>query len=463
MLSVNDRPWRWHLWPILIAGYFALQIGMRLAFGPSLELDEAEARFFSTSLALGYGPQPPLYFWLQWLVFKVIGPGIPALALLKAVILTATLWQVWRFLLPFGLVAASVGSLSLGLLPDIVWESQRALTHTTLVVCLTMTAVIVCWRVLNRGTWLDHAVLGLVLGAGQLSKSNFAFVSVALLLTMASRSDWRARLYPDRLGVAVAVAALVAAPVPIFALLHPDLALASLHKLGLSGFEGSALARMAQFVTAFGGALAGLLALPVLALAGPVVLRWRRFRPVAQGVTLDDRLAFLVRFGLIGLGVTLAFGLASGATEVRGRWLVPLIWPLVVVPSVWLALGASRRGVDVARALLAALWVLAAAALPWASLRDPGYRGADFSALAAQLKPGDRIASNTTWVMGNLMQFDEDWTLIRSEDPMSVAEANVVIMTDGVRSNISSWQPLESVDVHYGQRSRPLVMARRVE
>jgi hypothetical protein len=53
--------------------YFGVQLVLRLLIGPSLELDEAEAFYHARGLAWGYGAQPPLYFWLQWGLFQIVG------------------------------------------------------------------------------------------------------------------------------------------------------------------------------------------------------------------------------------------------------------------------------------------------------------------------------------------------------------------------------------------------------
>ena len=49
----------------LLAGYFILQVIVRIVMPPTLGLDEAEQAFRSQWLAAGYGPQPPFYNWLQ--------------------------------------------------------------------------------------------------------------------------------------------------------------------------------------------------------------------------------------------------------------------------------------------------------------------------------------------------------------------------------------------------------------
>ena len=70
--------------------------------------------------------------------------------------------------------------------------------------------------------------------------------------------------------------------------------------------------------------------------------------------------------------------------------------------------------------------------VPYASLRDPGYRGADFPALLAQV---NRIAPGTTtiidtpiWIAGNLALIAPDLTLSLSADPVPLIPS--VIITD---------------------------------
>jgi len=50
-------------------------VAMRLLASPALKWDEAEQILWTQELALGYGPQPPLYTWLQWAMNQVFGPA----------------------------------------------------------------------------------------------------------------------------------------------------------------------------------------------------------------------------------------------------------------------------------------------------------------------------------------------------------------------------------------------------
>ena len=72
---------------LALAAWFLLQAVLRVVTASSLGLDEAELLVTTQSLALGYGPQPPLYTWLQFAVFQAFGASILSLALTKELIL----------------------------------------------------------------------------------------------------------------------------------------------------------------------------------------------------------------------------------------------------------------------------------------------------------------------------------------------------------------------------------------
>jgi hypothetical protein len=61
-------------------------------------------------------------------------------------------------------------------------------------------------------------------------------------------------------------------------------------------------------------------------------------------------------------------------------------------------------------------WIVAMVALPYASLRDPGYRGADFAPLEAAIAgvdpAPDAVVSDMVWVLGNLALRNPDMPLV---------------------------------------------------
>ncbi len=399
-------------WPILFVAYFAMQALVRILIGPALELDEAEAFWFARHLALGYNAQPPLYFWLQWGMFQVFGEGILALALLKAALLSTTLIVLYRlFLIAVPPFVAGIAAASLSLLPQVVWEAQRALTHSVLVLTMAVILFAVMWTVLEMGRWRDHLALGLVIGLGLLSKYNFVLLPLGLLATAMVLPDLRRHLRPGRLLVSLGLALLVVAPFMLWSMQNAGVAGGSLHKLGLAA-TGPVMARLygaAAFVT-------GLLAFLALAIAvlSPLAL----FRDRARRVIWPPVLRFLGVGAAMSLAILLVGLLIAGGTEVKDRWLLPLAWPFVPVATavLWPVLGRLQQRVLAGTVL--GLWAVAAVLLPYATLRDPGYRAADFGALMDQVQavaPGTTIVgSDVIWVLGNLAYHDPTLVLIRS-------------------------------------------------
>ena len=219
-------------WPLAFVGYFLFQAVWRRATGGALGLDEAQIILDGRGLAWGYGAQPPLYGWLQWAFFRLIPDPILAMALLKNALLASTFLLVYRLLRSAhpprvaGLAAASMM-----LLPQIAWESQRALTHSVLCTTLAAAAALVFWtRVLPRRPGA-HLLFGLVVGLGMLAKANFVFVPVALVLAAASLPELRRGLSPAGIAAAGAVAAAICVGPAIWAFRHPDVAFASTYKL----------------------------------------------------------------------------------------------------------------------------------------------------------------------------------------------------------------------------------------
>ena len=49
----------------VVAAYFILRFVARIITSPTVDLDEGEQLLASRQLALGYGPQPPLYTWFN--------------------------------------------------------------------------------------------------------------------------------------------------------------------------------------------------------------------------------------------------------------------------------------------------------------------------------------------------------------------------------------------------------------
>ncbi len=305
---------------------------------------------------------------------------------------------------------AGLAAASLLLLPQISWESQRALTHSVLATTLAALSVLVFWTRLigsRRGGFL---AFGLLTGLGLLAKANFVVVPAALLVTAASSAEWRARLRPAGLALgAVVAAAVVALPVS-WMLAHPELALGSAHKFQRAGAEaswaGAALEGAGSLAHAAGGFLV------VLAVVAGLV-RWRCAGGARMARAPLDR--FLLRLVLVGIGLVVVAVLASGATNVKDRWLQPVLFLAAPVTTVWLLGRTGEAGARWLGRTLALVAVLVVLALPVHLLTGtpgrPARGDAPIAGLLAGLPHEGRMLVDTQWLAGNLMLLHPDWRI----------------------------------------------------
>jgi hypothetical protein len=233
------------------------------------------------------------------------------------------------------------------------------------------------------------------------------------------------RLNPVRLIPAITLAAIIVTPVGLWIIAHPDVASGSIYKLGV-GRMGPVMARL----TGAGAFIAALLAFWALALVVLGIFTvWRdRTKPIATAPLIR----FLALGSMAALAVLAAGVLIAGGTAVKDRWLLPLAWPMVPVAVILLWPAFSQRQQSSLTGIAGGLWIVAALGLPYASLRDPGYRAADFPALLAQV---NQIAPGTTtiidtpiWIAGNLALIAPDLTLALSANPLP--QTPCVIITD---------------------------------
>ncbi len=314
----------------LLALYFAAHLAARVFASDALELDEAEQVLWTQQLAAGYGAQPPLYTWLQWTFFQIIGVSVPALALLKNLLLATTYTCTWlaarRLVAPPLAVLAAAGML---LIPQIGWESQRDLTHSVLVTCLASASLYVVVRLLDEGPRPAlYIALGLLAGLGMLSKYSYAVFAAALALAVLLRRDARAVWLNPWLIASGAVALLVFLPHGLWLIDHWQAASArTLEKLNTGGgaVAGGPLRGLTSLAGAIAATVAGLYLILALVFGRAAFRRdasspWPRFW----------------RHYLIGLALfMLAMVFVGGATHFKGRWLQPLLFvaPLMFFSS----------------------------------------------------------------------------------------------------------------------------------
>lgn len=302
--------------------YFALQLTMRVLTAEGVELDEAEQLLWTQDLRWGYGPQPPLYTWLQWVFFQVFGASIFALALMKNLLLLGTYsctWLAARRLVAPPLAALSAASLLL--LMQIVWESQRDLTHSVLVTtsaAATLALVVELWRRPCSGLYL---LLGVAVACGLLAKYSYALFIVAFGGALLWTPGTRRVLLDRRLLLSIAVVLLLVAPHALWVADHLGEAVNSTAgKLSADQTRGAGqivrgLLSLAGIWPSFLAPLWVVLAL----LFGRGLSAYRDGRdPVMAGL--------FARYLAMLLALLTATVVIGGASHFNDRWLQPLLF-----------------------------------------------------------------------------------------------------------------------------------------
>ncbi len=415
-------------WPLLFVGYFAFQALYRRALGGSLGLDEAQAMVEAQRLALGYGAQPPLYNWLQWGAFRAIPDPLLAIALLKDALLAVTFLAVYAL---FGSAhrprVAGLAAASLMLLPQIAWESQRALTHSVLTTALAAVSVLVFWTWVVAGRRGGYLLFGLVTALGLISKANFWFVPAALLVASVSAPDVRPRLRPAGLALSLGVTALLVAAPAQWMLAHPEQALASAHKFERAAGGSWALAALTGLSSV---ALASAGFLGLLAVVEGVI-GWRFRSGNAMPAAALDR--FLLRFLLTGLALVVVAVLALGATNVQDRWLLPVLSLAAPLATVRLLAHVGQAGERWLARVLAGIAILVVLALPVHLITGtpgaPARGNAPIGELAAALPVGSAgVIAEPKWLAGNLLYRRPDWRVEDTETAVPPVGETVLLV-----------------------------------
>lgn len=386
-------------WLAAVVLYFLFNALSQLAVSATADLDQAEQLVFSQDWDLGYSAQPPLYTWLVAGLFSITGPSLTALATVKVgllstlVLLLAAIGRRFAFTRRQHLLALA----GLAFIPQIVWESQRDLTHSVLATVLAAAILLQTLRTADSRRTADYALLGLVVGLGLLGKYNLIIFIAALMAAVALTRAYRPMLWDARMLLAIAIAAATLLPHLLWVAGHLDIATSSSHKLGTAAASMAQGIGRAQF-----NALAFLSPLWLFAwfLAGP--------RPRPANVEAVVPVRFLTALlAMVLLCMALFVGL-TGASEIKDRWYLPLLFFAPLLAALLAAPAPRRHAVYVALAALMALAV--AVLLPGRTLLGEGFGhvgrpnlpyAAQFAAIAEAIDAPDSVLAENKLVGGN--------------------------------------------------------------
>ncbi len=339
---------------VVLSFYFSLHVAIRWWLSGSLSFDESEQAFLSQWGSLGYNSQPPLYTWVQTGLFELLGYSVVPLAMLKNGILLATYLMVFGFLYHAtgDKILALIASLGMLTMPQISWESHRDLSHT---VSVTFAAAFLLYsvvRVVRDGTNLWYVSVGVATGLGIMSKYNFLFVLLAVLVASATLPNYRQRLLDRRILISVVVAAAMIGPHMIWMLDHPSIASSKTVSQLISEVPISWAQRVARggvdlVVSTVGCSIVTLIAFGVC-FGREFSAVWRSWR--RGTVSPSDRVEavietrHLVERLLLCIALALICLVASGnAIHIKNHWLQPFLFLLPAYLALLIAGKATIR------------------------------------------------------------------------------------------------------------------------
>jgi len=332
---------------IVVTGFAAFclaYLALKLATVSAAHYDYAKEIYNAQALRWVYeAANPPLYTWILHGVSRLFGPSVATVLVLNHALLFAIL------LAAFGLGrrifgGALDGAFAAGLLLTLhqVYRFQFARTHSLLLVLCALLALLTFMAILRERQTRDYVLLGLALGAGLLSKFNFAFFVVTLLVGAVMVREGRRALADWR--IALSLLALLAVFLPV-ALAGIDrwAALAEIFR-----FKTASVARPGGAETGFAalpqlaGALVAFVAVPVLAAGWAVAVARIGRKPIlsagSEAAGDEGARRVLSAMLLVGLLILVAGVLFDIVDRVSGRHLLAFLLPLPFVMT-----GVARR------------------------------------------------------------------------------------------------------------------------
>jgi 4-amino-4-deoxy-L-arabinose transferase-like glycosyltransferase len=401
---------------LILACYFGLHILLRVTISDSLDYDEAEQALLGQWLLAGYTEQPPLYTWVQHYLFQVFGENVFSVSLLKNLLLYLTYVFVFlssRIILK-NTRAAVLATCSLLLIPQIAWESQRDMTHTTLVVFAAAASLYQAVRLLNRQSYLNYLLWGLCIGIGFMAKANFSLFLLVLLLTLASLPEGRKIIFNWKIILSVIVIFAFAGNYFYWMLNNQDIVFSATNKFkrAIDNYYVAGSLSMIRAIFLF---LTPLWFFYLILFPSGYDAKWWEERTLQQ--------KFIGRYIAVFFIVLLIFVLLFKVTYVKDRWLQPLLFAVPIfffsrVPVEKITRGRSKAFLSVTVVAAMAVYIAFTLRVTAASYINAFCRmNYPFSAMAEDIRQtgfnSGLIISDNRFLAGNMhFQFPQSPALV---------------------------------------------------
>jgi hypothetical protein len=415
---------------LFVLCYFAFQAILVTFVSNGAGLDDAEQLANIGYLDWGYGgSQPPLYTWITNITASVLGTSMLTLQIVKFGVLASLFLSVFAAmrLLGFSRIVASASMLGLFLIPQIGWESQRALTHSVAGTAGCGWAFLaLAWHMRARHVG-SAAVLGITMAAAILGKFNASLFIIMLIVTALSVPEYR-KILLSKLSIVTIIAFGAAfAPTGMWMLAHKSSVIARSGKLQI-GASGNLFIDRLNGVGSFIEA-AFLFSIVVLAVAGIIALIHSKARTSPNKPFTSGEI-FMRRLLIIGMGIVFAGVVLAGVSNIKDRWLQPVLFLLPAATAAWFAhyRAGTRALIDFATvSIVAALIVppVLAYYLTYGSSTPP-YGQLEYQRLYDEVRQQGEfktILTDNAQIPGNFRLFDPSLQIIHPETPFGAANA----------------------------------------
>jgi len=313
------------LWGAIVL-YFFLNALTQVSLSGTADLDQSEQLILSQTFQLGYGAQPPLYTYITKTLFSITQPSLATLLVFKALLLSllaGTFIGIGKQL-NLSIRQQVIAVIGLVFIPQIIWESQRDLTHSVLVSILAAATLLQTLRLQSKLSIFNYAAMGLLIGLGVISKYNYVFFIAALAGAVFYVPAFRSLIFDKRVFVGIAIAIAISSPHIFWALNHYGIAMGSIHKIEAS--SGNIFTGLTQAGTSGLAYISPLWLFSLLLFfATPKI----HISTTAQSLYGRFLLALLVSVGI----VVAFFVIVTGAQEVKDRWYQPLLFFTPIVAA----------------------------------------------------------------------------------------------------------------------------------
>jgi hypothetical protein len=327
------------------AVYSAFHIIARLLASGNLGEDDPLDAILSQTLALGYLPeQPPLYDWALWLLGQITGPGALRFQLLKYGLLTATCGFIFlaaRRVMKGDALWAFLSVEALALIYQISWRFHEGFTHAVGAMCAVAACFWALLRLIERQERKDCALFGVAIGLGVLTVTAFWIYLAALLAAAWLQPSIRAALLRPGIGLAIGIAAMIAAPHFIW-LATTQEGIAAILPALKSGDPAEharfALAGVRRAITEPIMYLSPLLFLYPLFFPATLTVLWRGTRLTPNAGGEPDLEQLILHMTLLSIAALMLGAVIFGIY----RYPTHALMPLFLVTSIWLTAQARR-------------------------------------------------------------------------------------------------------------------------